>query len=296
MVSPTPQNANQFIEQQLDESVRVLEGLLNTDVLSFSGPLFFGVDDIIRDVVEARRQTSPRARRLTVILTTTGGYIEVVHRIVETLRHHYRIVNFVIPNHAFSAGTVLAMSGDAIYMDYYSVLGPIDPQVETSSGRQVSALGYLKQWERLLDKAKNGDLTLAEAQLMVAGFDQAELYRFEQERELSIAFLEEWLVKYKFKNWKITETGRTKVTKKMRKQRASAIAKELNDPDRWHSHGHGISMSVLRRDLKLLIDDFGEDAALSERIRNYHGLLTDYLGKRSMQGVVHTFQSFIPLM
>ena len=62
--------------------------------------------------------------------------MDVVQRVVDTLRRHYNLVDFIIPNYAYSAGTVLAMSGDAIHMDYYSRLGPIDPQIETERGRE----------------------------------------------------------------------------------------------------------------------------------------------------------------
>lgn len=294
-----PQNANEFIERRLDECIRALENSnLKVDVLSFNGPLFFGVDDIVRNVVETKHQNTPNRKRLVVILTTTGGYIEVVHRIVDTFRQHYRYVDFIIPNYAYSAGTVLAMSGNAIYMDYYSRLGPIDPQIDTQSGQQVSALGYLIQWERLIEKAKKGEVTLPEVQLMINGFDQAELYRYEQERELSIALLEEWLVKYKFKNWKITESRKLKVTQRMRKERASKIAKELNKTEKWHSHGHGISMAVLGKDpnLKLLIDDFGKTPELNDKIRNYHNLLVDYMSKRRHSGIIHVDGSYSPFI
>jgi len=54
--------------------------------------------------------------------------METIERIVAVMRNHYESVSFIIPNFAFSAGTVLALSGDEIYMDYYSVLGHIDPQ------------------------------------------------------------------------------------------------------------------------------------------------------------------------
>ncbi len=47
---------------------------------------------------------------------------------VSVMRKHYKEVSFIVPSHAYSAGTVLVLSGDKIYMDYYSVLGPIDPQ------------------------------------------------------------------------------------------------------------------------------------------------------------------------
>jgi hypothetical protein len=188
------------------------------------------------------------------------------------------------------------MSGDAIYMDYYSRLGPIDPQVGTASGRRVPALGYLVQWERLLEKAANGTLTLAEMQLMVEGFDQAELYQYEQARDLSIELLKEWLVKYKFKNWMVTETKQKKVTPKMRQQRAEEIARELNRTDRWHSHGYGISMTILHRDLNLKIDDFGADPNLSQSVKQYYRLFEDYTVKRDHEAALHTMGAYLPIM
>jgi hypothetical protein len=254
MVSRVPMSANEFIEQQLDERLKELEQTLKCDVLTFVGNIAGGVDDLVRNVIEEKRRVSQDRKKLAILLTTLGGYIEVVQRIVDTLRHHYKIVDFIVPNYAFSGGTVLAMSGDAIHMDYYSRLGPIDPQLERPDGRMVPALGYLIQWERLLKKARNSDITLPEVQLMIEGFDQAELFQYEQARELSVSLLQEWLVKYKFRNWKKTEGRGIRVTNKMRKERASSIARELSNTERWHTHGYGISMEVLRRNLKLVID------------------------------------------
>jgi hypothetical protein len=156
-----------------------------------------------------------------------------------------------------SAGTVLVIAGDAIHMDYASTLGPIDPQVMNKEGRWVPALGYLEQYERLVRKSVEGTLTTAELAYLIQNFDPAELSSYEH--ELSVALLKEWLVKYKFKNWKKTEGSGTTVTVKMRRDRAVEIARKLNDMNLWHSHGRGIPMAVLRRDLNLLIDDFGEN-------------------------------------
>ena len=38
-------------------------------------------------------------------------------------------------------------------MDYYSVLGPIDPQVNRGEGL-VPALGYLKKYDELIEKSE----------------------------------------------------------------------------------------------------------------------------------------------
>lgn len=214
-----------------------------------------------------------------MVLDTLGGYIGVVQRIVETLRHHYSYIDFIIPNSAYSAGTVLAMSGDSIYMNYYSRLGPIDPQVEGANGNTVPALGYLVAWNRLLDKAKQGELTNVEAQLMLGSFDQAELYKYEQARELSVALLKEWLVSYKFRDWKVPA--------RVKSRRAERIARELNNIERWHSHGHGISMEVLRRDLQVKIDDYDENPQLGKQVKDYYNLFEDYRLRRGGVVILH---------
>jgi hypothetical protein len=188
----------------------------------------------------------------------------------------------------------LVMAGDAIWMDYASTLGPIDPQVMNKAGQWVPALGYLEQYNRLVEKSAEGSLTTAELAYLIQNFDPAELYQYEQERDLSIALLEEWLAKYKFRLWKKTETTGTTVTQKMRRDRAIAIARTLNDTNRWHSHGRGIPMAVLQRDLNLLIDDFGSNARLAQPIHDYFRLLQDY---RMKQGhytfVIHARERYV---
>jgi hypothetical protein len=157
----------------------------------------------------------------------------------------------------------------------------------------VSALGHLEKYETLLHKARQGRISTTEVQLLLS-FDQAELYFYEQQRDLSITALKEWLVRYKFKDWKITQTRKRRVTQKMKEDAATRIGKQLNDTRKWHSHGYGISAEVLRRDLNLRIEDFGADATMSEAIRNYHELLSDYMIKREFYGVIQTASTFVP--
>jgi len=290
MATTTPACANEFIEDELQRRLAKVEEGFGAQALGFTGPLVFGVDDLMRSVVEGLVRREGYKRRLVIVLTTAGGYIEVVQRIVETIRHHYDHVTFVVPNYAYSAGTVFAMSGNDIYMDYYSRLGPIDPQIQKESGAAVPALGYLAKWEALLQKAKDGTLTMVEAQLMIQGFDQGELYLYEQARELSVAMLKDWLVKYKFAEWHETEHARRKVTSKLRTSRAEAIARILNDTERWHSHGHGISREVLERDVQLRIEDLDADsnALHASAVKAYYSLADDFITKMGKQGMIHT--------
>ncbi len=284
-----PKGANPLIEARLADILLEIESELSADCLFYNGHIAFGADDRIRDAVEG---LTKRRRKLVFILETSGGFAETARRISDALRHHYRDVDFLIPSHAMSAGTILALSGNAILMDYYSVLGPIDPQVASRDGRQLlPALGYLLRYEELLDKANRGEAGAAELQILL-GFDQGELYAYRQARALSLALLEEWLAKYKFKNWTVTKTRKLPVTNSMRKKRAIEIAEKLNDIGKWNSHGIGINMQRLRRDLKLYIDDFGRNRVLRTAVRNHHTLMLDYSLKMGFESVVQTREIF----
>lgn len=282
--------SNEVVEGLLRERILAVEQELDADLIAYRGPITYGVDDLIRDATE---ELNPKRDRLAMVLETDGGLIEVAERIAKVFRHHYRYVQFIIPNAAMSAGTVLVMSGDAIWMDYYSVLGPIDPQVpRAGSNTWVPALGYLEKYDRLIRKSAQGKLTSAELTFLVEKFDPAELFRYEQERDLSVTLLKEWLVNYKFKNWNETETKKKKVTPQMREKRAGEIAAALSKPSMWHTHSRGISMHTLRDKLRLKIDDFGEHAALNAALKAYNKLLTDYLARLRQNLVVHTREKY----
>ena len=91
-------NCNGIVERELDKSARVLEKVTESDVLTLNAPLIGVLDDYVKDFIENLKQRTTKRNKLTVILTTTGGYIEVVHHIVDTIRHHYDFVSFMVPN------------------------------------------------------------------------------------------------------------------------------------------------------------------------------------------------------
>lgn len=290
---PGLDNSNLIIIEQLKRYARELEEKVEGDCLALFGAIEYGLEEAVLQALERRRA---KRAKLAVILETPGGYIEVAQRIADVFRHHYTEIEFIVPNYAMSAGTVLTMAGDSIWMDYYSVLGPIDPQVERPDGNRVPALGYLIHYDRLIAKAKSGRLTSAEVTYLVTNFNPAELYRYEQARDHSIALLKEWLVKYKFKNWTETETKKKRVTARLREQRAEQIARILQDTDKWNSHGRGISMEVLRRDVNLRIDDFGADLERRDKIRRYYRLIKDFTSKIGFGNVIHYEDQLIPLL
>lgn len=275
---------DQVVKERLDAYLVAVEEQLDRDVVTVVGALVHGIDDRFRSALE---DFPTRRKSVAIIVDTWGGVVEVVERMVETVRHLYDDVTFIIPDKAMSAGTIFAMSGDRIMMDYFSRLGPIDPQVE-KDGKLVPALSYLVQYRRLLKKDREGRLTSAEYALLDK-LDLAELHQYEQARNLSITLLRKWLATYKFKNWTVTQGSKTLVTSEMREHRAEEIAKALSDNELWHSHGRGISRETLESDaIKLQIDDLAENGDLHDAIWGYYTCLRDFIRHYQMTTFVHT--------
>lgn len=275
MKSPIDDTLKQLLQTKLE----ALEKELDADVLVYYGSLAPVSANLFAKVIEDLKADTVKRDKLYVILTTLGGSAEVVERYVNILRYHYKEVNFIVPDYAYSAGTIFCMSGDSILMDYISVLGPIDPQVPNKDNKYVAALGYLDKINEFMAKDANGTLTKAEL-IWLKELDLGEIRSFEQAKDLTTDLLTKWLATYKFKNW-TQHQDNTPVTPEEKQLRAVEIATELSDNKKWKSHGKGISIAELRA-LKLKIEDYGEKPRLRSLIRDYYNAMDEYVRMKNI--------------
>lgn len=277
------------IKEKLNERLEAIESHLDADAIFYYGEIALYAIRPFRDFIEALAKDDASKKRLAFFLNTPGGSVEAAEKMAEIVRHHYAEVNFVVPDAAMSAGTILCMSGDRIYMDYSSSLGPIDPQVHNGT-EWVPAQGYLDKVEELLGKSVAGTLSNAEF-MILQSLDLAQLSRYQQARDLTVTLLKKWLVEYKFKDWKVHGTtpdmkGQP-VTDEEKQQRAEEIARQLGDNRLWHSHGRMISCVTLAGVLKLRIDDYSNDTDLRPLILQYNDLITEYIARGEFKHFMH---------
>ncbi len=278
---------DETIKETLNKRLRKLENYFNADVIFYYGEIHPSLEKAFRDFIEQLKEDKEFDRnKLVVFLNTPGGSAETVEKMVSIMRFHYKEVYFVVPDYAMSAGTILCMSGDKIYMDYSSSLGPIDPQVYNGT-RWVPALGYLDKVEELIKKSGRNELTQAEF-LILQKIDLAELKSYEMARNLTIALLKDWLVKYKFKDWKKHCSSNQVVTKEEKEKRAEEIASNLSNNSIWHSHGRAIGIDTLTEVLKLKIEDYSNIVALRKLIRDYNDLICEYILRGGSKAFVHS--------
>lgn len=283
------------IHSILNERLKKLEDHFNSDVIFYFAPIANGLVKPFRDIIEDLKTGDVKNNTLYIILNTPGGSVEVVEQLVNIVRQHYDEINFIVPDAAYSAGTIFCMSGDNIFMDYSSSLGPIDPQVEVQAPngqtQWIPALGYLDKVNELIDKSLNNNISNAEL-IMLQKQDLAMLRRYEQAKELTIALLKNWLVKYKFKNWSTHQTNTSKlnqpVTVSEKIERAEEVAKLLSENSEWHSHGRSINIETLTNKLRLKIEDYSNDIDRTKLIRGYNDLVTEYIRKNNFEAFMHS--------
>jgi hypothetical protein len=214
---------------------------------------YYVIHDLLRDV---------KSDRVDFYIETPGGSGETSEEIVGCLRDKFDRVSFVVSGEAKSAGTIIVLSGDEILMTETGSLGPIDAQVKI--GRSfVSAYDYI-EWteEKRKEAEKVGRLNPFDA-TMVAQISPGELRGVFNALRYAEELVTEWLVKYKFKSWQITETRKIPVTMEKKKERAEEIAKELTNHAKWRTHGRSIKAKDLDS-IGLKITKVDSDPKLSD--------------------------------
>ncbi|VVB69100.1 Serine dehydrogenase proteinase [uncultured archaeon] len=202
------------------------------------------------------------SNKLDFYIETPGGSGEAAEEIGKFIRNKFENISFVISGEAKSAGTILVLSGDEIYMTKTGSLGPIDAQVRI--GRAViSAYDYM-EWveEKRAEAQEKGRLNPFDA-TMIAQISPGELTGVHNSLEFAKDIVKEWIAKYKFKSWTVTEGRKLPVTDEMKKQRAKEIARELTNHSKWRSHGRSIKIDDLES-IKLKIGRLDADPKLAE--------------------------------
>lgn len=227
---------------------------------------FYNIQDILRESTE---------KKIDFYIETPGGSGEAAEEIAKFLRKKFEEVNFIIAGEAKSAGTILSLSGDNIYMTDTGSLGPIDAQVRM--GRSTISAHDYKEWvdSKREEAAEKGSLNPFDA-VMVAQISPGELYGVINSLEFAKDLVKSWLEEYKFKNWTKTRTNGTDVTPEMRKERANEVAEMLCDHTTWRTHGRSLKIEDLKEVLVIeRIDDDPKLADIVYRIKTVIRLILD---------------------
>lgn len=210
-------------------------------------------------------------KEIDVVLATLGGEAAQVNRFVSVLRPRFDKVNFILLDKVMSAGTIFIMSGDEIIMSKQSCFGPIDPQIPNGRGSYIPAQSILvtiqgiqKRGEKMIEEGRNPLWTDIQ---ILRNIDPRDIGFANMASGYVMDMVENFLLKYKFKNWGRNKTTGQPVTEEEKKKAAKEIAIRLCNHGKWKSHGYIINRDVARNDLGLEIRNSEDIEGLDRSLR-----------------------------
>ena len=160
---------------------------------------------------------------IDILLHSPGGRPDATERIVGILRNKFQEVNFLIPHSAYSAATMLALSGNNVILHPSAILGPIDPQVgiPTKEGlvRFVPAKSILNGFKKAKATIKGEGPGVLPAFLPLIEKYSLDLFELcEDSEKLSKELVSSWLKRYMFcEERKADRKTKTAISRKIKK-------------------------------------------------------------------------------
>ncbi len=242
-------------------ATKFLEGVFPGTPNQIDLPDIDGFTDLINSISDSDS--------VDILLHSPGGRPDATERIVEILRNKFKEVHFLVPHSAYSAATMLALSGDTIVLHPSATLGPIDPQlgIPTKEGmvRFTPAKSILNGFAKA--KAvlkKEGPESLPAYIPLIEKYSLDLLELCEDSEKLSKDLVSSWLRKYMFAG----EHG-APLTRKVKK-----IANFFSDYDTHHSHSRSLSPAKLQNGFGLKVEV--ADDGLCDLLWEAHILLSGF--------------------
>ena len=117
---------------------------------------------------------TPKEKPIDIILHTPGGLVLSAEMIGAALKEHPAKVTAIVPFYAMSGGTMIALAADEIVMEDFSVLGPLDPQINGIASGALLNLLKKKPIESISDEmvilAELAEMALQEVQAYIQWF------------------------------------------------------------------------------------------------------------------------------
>lgn len=102
-------------------------------------------------ILQAVRET-PSDKSIDFIVHTEGGLAFAADMMAMALKHHPGKVTVMVPFYAMSSGTYLALAADEIMMEKYSILAPVEPQIDEMPANAIMAILKRKPVETIADR------------------------------------------------------------------------------------------------------------------------------------------------
>jgi len=269
------QGINNFLNLTMDESLNAVSALrCNRNVIFYASaflqkpqldPMTIQITNEEINCFMAVMHGMDFSKGLSLILHTPGGMTNATETLVEYIHSKFCYVETIIPTFAMSAGTMIALSSDAIIMGRQSQLGPIDPQM-LIGGKSVSARSIFAQFEKAKDDIHENVINAHLWAPILGSMSPGLLIEASKANDYSEEIVKNWLERKGF-------------------QKSAEIANYFNDPALHKSHGKRIDRNDAREQ-GLSIIDLEDSQALQESVLTAYHTMTILFEKTSASKIV----------
>jgi ATP-dependent protease ClpP protease subunit len=205
------------------------------------------------------------SKGLSLILHTPGGMTNATETLVEYIHTKFDYVETIIPTFAMSAGTMIALSSDAIIMGRQSQLGPIDPQM-LIGGKTVSARSIYAQFEKAKNDIHENVINAHLWAPILGSMSPGLLIEASKANDYSEEIVKNWLERKNIKN-------------------SAEIANYFNNPALHKSHGKRIDRKDAR-EKGLCVIDLEDNQDLQEAVLTAYHTMTIFFEKTPASKIV----------
>jgi hypothetical protein len=89
--------------------------------------------------------------KVDILINSPGGSADITERIASMLFTRFKEVHYLVHHSAYSAATMLALSGNSITLHPSATLGPIDPQLDGVPARSITR-GFENIKKKIIDE------------------------------------------------------------------------------------------------------------------------------------------------
>lgn len=207
-------------------------------------------DDAIREILDGllamTNWSSPK--KLDLFLCSDGGDSVLPWRLVPIFRHFADTFSVLVPYHAYSAATILALGANEIVMHPFGVLGPIDPTVTNEFNPQIQPGRY-------------SGISVEDVKAYVSFIKQTVGITHEDELVQMLAILAEKVHPLALGNVERYLSQSRMIARKLLVTHMQDLSeRDLDDiienlASKLYSHGHPINRAEAKKDLRLKIAD-----------------------------------------
>ena len=233
-------------------------------------PLF---EDLLRSAAGAKKGY--------LMINSPGGDANAAEKLLMMCRKRFtKGFGVIVPDHAKSAATMIALGSDKIFMGYLAELGPIDPQLRRAPpplpGETLPARSFIDGLEIIRRRViVNGDPVQMYYPMMTQIRPEI-LARCQSAIEGSRIFAEKWLQKHMLKD---------------NKKQAELVAEWLSTGKKYKSHGKVIDSTEAKNVLKLNVEEIDPNSDLWNDIWELYCRSIQFLQNRQRTGAAKLFES-----